>query len=295
MSALRMKNLTSYLRPGVSHLQGSTKYTKRNFSSLCSVLRADENAEVPPPIPFKNLTIGVPREVHANERRVSQTPDSVKQLIKEGFKVKVEKGAGTLAQFLDSDYEKQGAVVTETEDVYKSDIIFKVRPPEKIGSKHEADLFREGSTLISFLYPRVNEELIKQLQKKNLTAFAMDAIPRISRAQVFDALSSMANIAGYKAVIEAANNFGRFFTGQITAAGKIPAAKILVIGGGVAGLSAMATARGMGAIVRCFDTRPAVKEQCASLGAEFLEVPGFSLEEGTGGYAKVRRFNAGMI
>jgi NAD(P) transhydrogenase len=276
---------TSLVRPGISHIQGSTKYTKRSFSTI-NVVRADENVVVPPPIPFKNLTIGVPREVHVNERRVAQTPDTVKQLIKEGFQVRVEKGAGIQAQFLDSDYEKQGAIVTKVEEVYQSDIIVKVRPPEKFDGKHETDLLKQGSTLISFLYPRTNEELVKQLAKKEVTAFAMDAIPRISRAQVFDALSSMANIAGYKAVIEAANNFGRFFTGQITAAGKIPAAKILVIGGGVAGLSAIATAKGMGAIVRCFDTRPAVKEQCASLGAEFLEVPGFELEEGSGGYAK---------
>jgi NAD(P) transhydrogenase len=280
-----MKRFTStLLRPGVSHLQGTTKYTKRSFSTLHNV-RADENV-VPQPIPFKNLTIGVPREIHHNERRVAQTPETVKQLVKEGFTVRVEQGAGAQAQFLDSDYEKQGAVIAKAEEVYKSDIVVKVRPPETVDGKNEIDLLNKGSTFISFLYPRINEALVKDLAKREVTAFAMDAIPRISRAQVFDALSSMANISGYKAVIEAANNFGRFFTGQITAAGKIPAAKILVIGGGVAGLSAIATAKGMGAIVRCFDTRPAVKEQVASLGAEFVEVPGFSLEEGSGGYAK---------
>jgi NAD(P) transhydrogenase len=137
-------------------------------------------------------------------------------------------------------------------------------------NKDEVDALKEGSTLISFLYPAQNKDLVDKLRNKNVTSFAMDQIPRITRAQTFDALSSMANIAGYKAVITAAENFGRFYTGQMTAAGKLPPAKMLVIGGGVAGLAAIATAKSMGAIVRGFDTRPAVKEQVKSLGAEFL-------------------------
>ena len=165
----------------------------------------------------------------------------------------------------------------------------KIRPPQEASGTHEADLFKEGGILMSMLYPAQNKPLVEKLASKKPTAvFALDCIPRTSRAQAFDVLSSMANIAGYRAVVEAANEFGRFFTGQITAAGKVPPAKVLIIGGGVAGLAAIGTAKNMGAIVRCFDTRPEVKEQVESLGGEFLEVPGFGGESGSGqgGYAK---------
>lgn len=173
--------------------------------------------------------------------------------------------------------------ITSLANVYaNSDLLLKVRAP----TISEINQFKDNQTLISFLYPAQNKPLIDALAKRKATAFAMDCVPRISRAQVFDALSSMANIAGYKAVLEAANHFGRFLTGQITAAGKVPPCKVLVIGGGVAGLSAIGTARNMGAIVRAFDTRAAVKEQVQSMGAEFLELNVKEEGEGTGGYAK---------
>lgn len=214
-------------------------------------------------IPYKNLTLGVPKEIWQNERRVAVTPTVASSLIKKGIIVQVENDAGSNAKFLNSEYEAAGVKIADTNNIWKSDVVLKVRPP----LKEEVDKIENGSTLFSFLHPSQNKELVDLLLKKQINVFAMDCVPRISRAQVFDALSSMANIAGYKAVIEAANNFGRFFTGQITAAGKVPPAKVLVIGGGVAGLSAIGTARNMGAIVRGFDTRAAVKEQIESLGA----------------------------
>ncbi|CAL1293735.1 unnamed protein product [Larinioides sclopetarius] len=234
-------------------------------------------------IPYSKLTIGVPKESWKNERRVALSPAATATLIKKGFQVNVEKDAGIEAKFSNAEYEAVGAKISD--NAFLSDIVLKVRGP----SAAEVGKFRNSSTLISFLYPGQNSDLVKSLQQKQLNAFAMDCIPRISRAQVFDALSSMANIAGYKAVVEAANNFGRFFTGQITAAGKVPPAKVLVIGGGVAGLSAIGTAKNMGAIVRAFDTRAAVKEQVESFGAEFLELNVKVREsgEGVGGYAKV--------
>lgn len=240
-------------------------------------------------VPYEQLTVGVPKEIHEGERRVAMSPEATEKFTKQGFKVVVESGAGEGAKFLDADYIAAGAEVKSAKEAFSSDIVLKVRPPQKnqVSGVHEADLMKEGGKLISFLYPAQNKDLLDVLAKRKITAFGVDCIPRISRAQSFDALSSMANIAGYKAVIEAANLFGRFFTGQITAAGKVPPAKILVIGGGVAGLSAIATARNMGAIVRGFDTRAAVKEQVQSLGAEFLEVTGIEESgEGAGGYAK---------
>lgn len=231
------------------------------------------------------MTIGVPKEIYPLESRVSVSPTGVATLLKKGFnKVIVAPGAGVAASFPDADYTKAGADLSS--DPYKADIILKVRPPILNAEQNETSNINPDSTLISFLYPAQNKELVKELQSKNITSFGMDAIPRISRAQVFDALSSMANTAGYRAVLEASNSFGRFMTGQVTAAGKIPPGKVLVIGGGVAGLSAITTAKRMGAIVRGFDTRPVVKEQVESLGAEFLTV---ELEEdgsGQGGYAK---------
>ncbi|XP_013771968.1 NAD(P) transhydrogenase, mitochondrial-like [Limulus polyphemus] len=233
-------------------------------------------------IPYSKISVGVPKEVFQNEKRVSLTPAAVTALTKKGFTVKVEENSGVGSKFLNSAYEEAGAKITDLKSTFDSDIILKVRGP----LNKEIDLFRDKGTLISFLYPAQNKDLVDMLAKKQMTAFAMDAIPRISRAQVFDALSSMANIAGYKAVVEAANHFGRFFTGQITAAGKVPPAKVLVIGGGVAGLAAIGTAKSMGAIVRAFDTRAAVKEQVESFGAEFLELNVKESGEGVGGYAK---------
>jgi len=232
--------------------------------------------------PYNKLTIGVPKESWTNEKRVAITPAATAMLTKKGFTVQVEENAGVLSQFRNDDYAAAGAKIVPKAEAFTQDITLKLRQP----SLEEAKLFRDEATLYSFLYPGQNPELIKALADKKLTAFGMDCVPRISRAQVFDALSSMANISGYRAVVEASNHFGRFFTGQITAAGKVPPAKVLVIGGGVAGLAAVGQAKNMGAIVRAFDVRPAVKEQVESMGAEFLEVE--IEEDGSteGGYAK---------
>src|SRR5687767_8481684 len=236
------------------------------------------------------MRIGVPKEIHRGERRVAATPDSVKELIKLGFTVAVEAGAGEAAHFTDQSYRDAGAdIVTDTRALWReSELITKVRPPEGApGGAHEIDLLREGGHLISFLWPAQNAELLTRLAARRATVLAMDAVPRISRAQKLDALSSMANIAGYRAVIEAANHFGRFFTGQVTAAGKVPPAKVLVIGAGVAGLAAIGAATGLGAIVRAFDTRPEVKDQVKSMGGQFLTVDIEEEGTGQGGYAKV--------
>ncbi|EPT06057.1 NAD transhydrogenase [Fomitopsis schrenkii] len=234
--------------------------------------------------PYSELSVGVPLETYPNERRVAATPQNVTNLIKKGFKqVLVEKNAGAQAQFLDEQYKDAGATLVDKQQVFAaSDILLKVRPP----ASQETALVKEGGTVISFLYPNQNKEIVDGLAARKANAFAMEMIPRISRAQVFDALSSMANIAGYKAVLEAANHFGRFLTGQVTAAGYIPPCKVLVIGAGVAGLSAIATARRMGAIVRGFDTRSAAREQVQSLGADFIEVSIEESGDGAGGYAK---------
>jgi NAD(P) transhydrogenase subunit alpha len=232
------------------------------------------------------MKIGVPKETHAGERRVATTPDVVSQLIKLGFSVAVEKDAGATASFSNEAYEAAGSeVLPSASDVWaQSDVILKVRAPEG----GEEALLRSDQTLICFLGPGQNPALLEQLTQTGGTALSMDSVPRISRAQKMDALSSMANIAGYRAVVEAAQHFGRFFTGQITAAGKIPPAKVLVIGAGVAGLSAIGAARSLGAIVRAFDTRPEVKEQVESMDADFLMLD-FDDEDGSGegGYAKV--------
>jgi NAD(P) transhydrogenase subunit alpha len=242
------------------------------------------------------MKLGVPKETHPGERRVAATPDSTKKLRTSGFEVLVEAGAGEAAGFSDEAYEKAGAkVVLGAAALFsEADLVVKVRPPahsadrtELRDATHEIDLMREGSSLVSFLWPAQSQDLLEKLASKRITAFAMDTIPRITRAQKMDALSSMANIAGYRAVIEAAHRFGRFFTGQMTAAGKSPPAKVLIIGAGVAGLAAIGAARSLGAIVRAFDTRPAVKEQVQSMGAEFLELDFEEEGEGAGGYAKV--------
>ncbi len=238
------------------------------------------------------MQIGIPKEVWPGEKRVATTPDVARLLIKLGYHVAIESGAGAQAAYSDSAYSEAGVeILTDALELYrKSDIILKVRAPQGDPSQglNEVELIRAGQTLISFLQPAQNEALLTALAKRQATVLAIDAVPRISRAQKMDALSSMANIAGYRAVVEAAQHFGRFFTGQITAAGKIPPAKILVIGAGVAGLAAIGAARSMGAIVRAFDTRPEVKEQVESLDAEFLMLE-FDDEDGTGegGYAKV--------
>ena len=238
------------------------------------------------------MKIGIPKEVHAAECRVAATPDTAEQLIKLGYKVAVEAGAGDKAHFSDDAYREAGVEIYDDVKALwaESDIVMKVRGPEphpELGVE-ESELLREGGYLISFIWPAQNEALMQRLKARNATVLAMDSVPRISRAQKADALSSMANIAGYRAVIEAAGQFGRFFTGQITAAGKVPPAKIMIIGAGVAGLAAIGTAGSMGAIVRAFDTRPEVKEQVESMGAEFLELD-YQEEDGSGegGYAKV--------
>ena len=241
------------------------------------------------------MKVGIVREIGLGERRVAATPETTKRLLKLGFEVIVESGAGELASFRDEDYVDAGAAIeASARTVWETaDVLLKVRPPEALTApepgeeaKHEAERLREGATLISFIWPSKNPELLAILERRKATALAVDMIPRITRAQKMDALSSMANIAGYRSVIEAASFFGRFFTGQMTAAGKVPPAKVLVIGAGVAGLSAIGAARSLGAIVRAFDTRPGVKEQVESMGAEFLTI---TLEEdgaGEGGYAK---------
>lgn len=234
--------------------------------------------------------IGIPKERGSGECRVAATPDTARKLQKLGFTVLVEQGAGTAADFPDASYGAAGCeIINDPHQLWRqSDIVLKVRPPAHHDSLgvHEADLLREGATLVSFLWPAQNPHLMERLAARQVTAMAMDAVPRITRAQKLDALSSMANLAGYRAVIEAAHSFGRCFTGQITAAGKMPPAKVLVIGAGVAGLSAIGTARSLGAQVKAFDTRLAVKEQVQSLGAEFLELHFEEDGTGEGGYAK---------
>lgn len=230
------------------------------------------------------MQIGIPREIQDNENRVSATPKTVELLIKQGFTFLVEKNAGAKASFSDQLFSDAGAEISASaSDVLASDIIFKVNAP----TIAEIEQIKEGATLVSFIWPAQNPELLKLLEAKNISVIAMDSVPRTSRAQALDALSSMANIAGYRAVIESANQFGRFFTGQITAAGKVPPAKVLIIGAGVAGLAALGAAGSLGAIVRAFDTRPEVKEQVESMGAEFLEVNYQDEEEvSSDGYAK---------
>lgn len=235
--------------------------------------------------------VGIPKEIYPGECRVAATPDTAKVLQKLGFEVLIESGAGVAANFPDDTYSTAGCqIVPDAPALWESvDIVIKVRPPDMHPTlgKHEVELLSVGGTLIGFIWPAQNPDLLERLVARKATVLAMDAVPRISRAQKMDALSSMANLAGYRAVIEAANNFGRFFTGQITAAGKVPPAKVLVIGAGVAGLAAIGTARSLGAVVRAFDTRPVVKEQVQSLGAEFLELNFAEEGTGQGGYAKV--------
>jgi len=230
--------------------------------------------------------IGVPCEVFPGEKRVATVPEVVVKLIKLGFSVAVQAGAGDAANVSDLDYQKAGAtIVADATQLWaSSDIVFKVRPP----TTDEVGLMREGGTLISFIWPAQNPELMQLLAAKNATVLAIDALPRtLSRAQKMDALTSQAGVAGYRAVIEAANAFGRFFNGQITAAGKVPPAKVFIAGAGVAGLAAIGTAAGLGAIVRANDTRAEVADQVVSLGGEFVKVDYEEEGSGGGGYAKV--------
>ena len=228
------------------------------------------------------MQIGIPRESLAGETRVAATPATVEQLKKLGFEVAIEAGAGLRASFDDAAFEAAGASVVP--NVWQADLVFKVNAP----TEAEIAQIKDGATLVSFIWPAQNPELVKKLSERNINVMAMDMVPRISRAQSLDALSSMANIGGYRAVVEAAHQFGRFFTGQITAAGKVPPAKVLVIGAGVAGLAAIGTAGSLGAIVRAFDTRLEVAEQIESMGGEFLKLD-FGGEDGASsdGYAKV--------
>ena len=233
------------------------------------------------------MRIGIPKEIHDGEKRVATTPEVAEKLQKLGFTVAVEAGAGEGADYSDAAYQAAGVeIVPDTKTLWDTaDIVLKVRAPDL--SKGEVDLLREGGNLISFIWPGQNPELLEKLAARKASVLAMDMVPRISRAQKLDALSSMANIAGYRAVIEAAHQFGRFFTGQITAAGKVPPAKVFIIGVGVAGLAAIGAASGLGAIVRASDTRPEVKDQVKSLGGEFVEVDYQEEGTGVGGYAKV--------
>ena len=226
------------------------------------------------------MRIGIPRETRADETRVAATPDVVRKYVERGAQVVVESGAGERATFDDRSYQAAGAEVANGDAAWSAEVVLKVQPP----TPQEAARLVEGATLVSFLYPESNPATFAALERGRVTALAMESVPRIARAQKMDALSSMANLAGYKAVLEAANAFGRFFPLLMTAAGTIPPAHVLVIGAGVAGLSAIVTARRLGAVVRAFDPRPAVKEQVQSLGARFLDL---DMESGvtTEGYA----------
>ncbi len=232
------------------------------------------------------MKIGTPKETFKGEARVAMTPDSAKQLQKLGHECLIQSGAGLDAGYTDAAYEEAGVTVVKTAAALwkEAETVAKVRPPQTSEMKQ----LRDGQTLISFFYPAANEELMKQAAEAGSTVIAMDMVPRISRAQKMDALSSMANIAGYRAVIEAGNNFGRFFTGQVTAAGKVPPAKVLVIGAGVAGLAAIGTSTSLGAITYAFDVRPEVAEQIESMGAEFVFLEFDEAQTdgaATGGYA----------
>jgi NAD(P) transhydrogenase subunit alpha len=228
------------------------------------------------------MKLGIVKETRANERRVAASPNVVAKWVKAGWQVVCERDAGTAASYPDAQYESAGATVVDRAAAWGADLVVKVRPPETA----EVDALREGATLISFLFPAQNEALIDKLAARKVNVLAMDQVPRISRAQKMDALSSMANISGYRAVIEAANRFGSFFTGQFTAAGKVAPGKVLIIGAGVAGLAALGAAKGLGAIVRAFDVRAAAEEQIKSLGGEFLTITIKESGEGQGGYAK---------
>ena len=229
------------------------------------------------------MKVGIPKEIHPRERRVAATPETVHKLRKLGLQVMVEAGAGEASGFADDSYAAAGAQVVAGANVFgEAGLVLKVRAPEP----SEADALKAGAVLVSFIWPAQNEPLLDKLSARRATVLAMDAVPRITRAQRMDALSAMANVAGYRAVLEAANHFHRFLPGQITAAGKARPAQVLVLGAGVAGLAAIAAARGLGAVVKAFDTRAAVREQVESLGAQFVPLDFKEEGEGQGGYAK---------
>jgi len=229
------------------------------------------------------MIISIPKESYPGEKRVALTPESAAHISKLGHKLRIESGAGIAAEFSDEDYTEAGVDVVAGNAIWTdTDIVMKVRGV----NDDEVSLLNEGTTLISFFWPAQNEELLNKMAAAKVNVIAMDSVPRLSRSQKMDALSSMANIGGYRAIVEAANQFGRFFTGQVTAAGKVPPAKVMVIGAGVAGLAAIGAAKSMGAIVRAFDTRLEAKEQVESLGAEFLELEFEEDGSGEGGYAK---------
>lgn len=228
------------------------------------------------------VLIGVPGETRAGETRVAATPKTVEQLLALGYEVVVESGAGAASAFTDDSYRAAGASIGSAAEAWGAQIVFHVNPPDD----DEIALLVDGATLISLMSPALSPELVDKLAARDVTAMAMDAVPRISRAQSLDVLSSMANIAGYRAVIEAANLFGRFFTGQVTAAGKVPPAKVLVAGAGVAGLAAIGAAGSLGAIVRATDPRPEVADQVKSLGGEYLAIESPEVEVSATGYAK---------
>ena len=228
------------------------------------------------------MIIGIPKESFLGEKRVAASPKSVTALINMGFEIQIEDNAGFDANFSNDAYQDAGAAIVDTATAWQADLVLKVNSP----TDGEIELLKSGATFVSFIAPAQNEALLKKMQTANVTTLAMDAVPRISRAQALDALSSMANIAGYRAVIEASHAFSRFFSGQITAAGKIPPAKIMVIGAGVAGLAAIGAAGSLGAIVRAFDTRVEVKEQIESMGGTFLELDYEEETDSSDGYAK---------
>ncbi len=236
------------------------------------------------------MRVVIPKEVHPGERRVAATPQTVIRLRKMGFEVTVQAGAGAETDLSDAAYREAGAeIVDDVRQAWShAGVVLKVRPPEEAPALgvHEADLLPGGSLLVSFVWPAQNAELVKRLAARKVSVLAMDCVPRVTRAQKMDALSAMANIAGYRAIIEAASHYPRFFAGQTTAAGRIDPAKVLIIGAGVAGLAAIGAARSLGAIVRAFDTRPATRDQVRSMGAEFLELQVKEDADGGGGYAR---------
>jgi NAD(P) transhydrogenase subunit alpha len=235
------------------------------------------------------MKVGVPKEIAPLEKRVAATPDSVEKLIKLGYRVAVQAGAGEAASYPDAAYAAAGAeIVPDAATLYGgADVVIKVRPPmARPGGGHEVDLLNPGATLVGFVWPAQNKDLVDRLAARKATVLAMDCIPRTTRAQKMDALSATGNIAGYRAVIEAAEHFGRFFSGQVTAAGKVKPAQVFIIGAGVAGLAAIGVAKGLGAQVRAFDTRQAAREQVESLGGQFVPFDFNEAGEGTGGYAK---------
>ncbi len=228
------------------------------------------------------MIIGIPRESQAGETRVAATPQTVGQILKLGYSVVVESGAGAASSFSDTAYEEAGASIGSSEQALSADVVLKVNAPDDT----EIDALKDGATLVSLISPALRPELVEKLSTRPITVLAMDAVPRISRAQSLDVLSSMANIAGYRAVVEAAHAFGRFFTGQVTAAGKVPPAKVLVVGAGVAGLAAIGAAGSLGAIVKATDPRPEVADQVKSLGGEYVSVDPAAAEVSATGYAK---------